>query len=653
MTRGNGLNSSPSQPDEEFPSRTSPALIRKPRILGLETEYAVLYQPDEPGDSRVPPFTLVETVLFNVFLEGHKVARSLGIKGGYFLENGGLVHLEIYMHEQADTPILELCTPECSNSRDLLVYQRAFDELLTSASDRSWKALVKHGYRGRIIFGKNNLDSRSVGYGCHENYLVWYHPRWFEKLLVVVSSPLLLALSLPWFILFLSLVFVFFLAVGLLFLCFLVVYLFRLLSARLVQAVTSWGRRLVNRFPRRILGLIRHGYIVVTNFCLYPVILGFTTLLKLVAFRPHFRNLTGFLVTRQIMTGSGWLNPASGRFELSQRAPLTTSLAKIIMVGRRKTMFDLKGFLYRPLSLFQSHRKLTICSGDSNLSDSPNYLKIGITTLILDMIEAGVDFSDLEPRRPVRSFRDVSTGGPWKEIDLGRSGRKTAIEIQREYLRRAREFFCGGALSTGEHSRIIDLWEETLGQIADEPRALSSRLDWAAKKALLDRAILSESNWKTLAIWAGLFHRVDPDLLSSASSLEDLVSGRGILARWRLRRKLRSLDLDPEEFSGMRDLYFQCLKVDLRYHEISSDPGYQRQLEMDDLIERRTDDEEVSRATHEPPPDTRARLRSYYIKLNTSFSRKSVQASWEKVIVANSLKAISLADPFYSRVPTD
>ena len=65
------------------------------------------------------------------------------------------------------------------------------------------------------------------------------------------------------------------------------------------------------------------------------------------------------------------------------------------------------------------------------------------------------------------------------------------------------------------------------------------------------------------------------------------------------------------------------------------------------------DDDEVRKALKEPPKDTRARLRSYYIKLNTSLSRKFIQASWDKVVMVHSSKAISLADPFSYRIPTD
>ena len=161
---------------------TSGARSNRGRIFGLETEYAVLYQPDDPEEQEAPPFSLIEDILFESILLGRKAARSSGLKGGYFLENGGLIHLEIFLREQADTPILEVATPECASPEDLVVYQRAFDRILATASDRSWKALRNKGFEGRILFGKNNIDSRGTGYGCHENYLVRFQPSWVDKL---------------------------------------------------------------------------------------------------------------------------------------------------------------------------------------------------------------------------------------------------------------------------------------------------------------------------------------------------------------------------------------------------------------------------------------------------------------------------------------
>lgn len=634
--------------------------MRRGRIFGLETEYAILYQPEVPGSGEAPPFFLVEKLIFESILRGRKSARSSGLKGGYFLENGGLVHMELYLGNQADTPILEVGTPECASPRDLLIYQRAFDRILAVASDQMWAALRQHGYRGRIAFGKNNLDSRGVGYGCHENYLVRFKPGRLDLTLIALALPLLLALASPWLLLVAILVLLTLavLSVGLFVM--LIVHAIplqsvRRLSERMGERLRALCLRIHGAIPQGVLESFRIGSYYVSNLLLLPLVFGYTVLLKKIAYRPFFRNLTPFLVTRTILTGAGRLNLRTGRFELSQRAGLTTSVSRIILFGRKKTMFDLKGFLYRPLSLLRTTRRLSLALGDSNLSDVSNLLKVGTTALVLEMIEQGEDFSELHLGAPVSALRQVSAAGPWKTLRPLRRGARarTAIEIQREYLRRATEFFasrdCPGVDNAGE---ILRLWEGALSDLEDNPAALSGRLDWAAKKTLLDQAILGRCNWKVFSAWAHVLRIVPRSLLSRAElGLDDIFARSAFPKRVAMRRRLRRLGLDPTDFPDMRDLFLQCAKIDLRFHEIGCEPGYQRQLEAEDLVDRWTRDEDVQRATREPPAGTRARVRGYYIKLSPS--PKFIKANWGEVHLPGTNQVISLADPFQSRLPSD
>ncbi len=130
--------------------------VERPGIFGIETEYAVLFVPDEPDEGTPPPpFQIIQEVLFECLLQGRKAAPSSGIKGGYFLENGGLVHLEIYLRTQGDTPILEISTPECRSPRDVLTYSRAYDAILEETSRRSSAPLAAAGFAGRLAFGKS------------------------------------------------------------------------------------------------------------------------------------------------------------------------------------------------------------------------------------------------------------------------------------------------------------------------------------------------------------------------------------------------------------------------------------------------------------------------------------------------------------------
>ncbi|HVR74054.1 MAG TPA: proteasome accessory factor PafA2 family protein, partial [Planctomycetota bacterium] len=595
----------------------------RPRIVGLETEHVVLYEPlaegergsfgssPAPGDPsdldetvespRKPPFELLQTVLFEALLNGRKAAASSGFKGGFFLENGGLVHMESYIRRPADAPILEASTPECRSPWDLLLYSRAFDTILEETSRRSELLLARHGYAGRLVFGKNNRDPRGVGYGCHENYLVYSRATPRERVLRLAAAPLILLCYSPLFIHLLII-----LLLGAIWLL--------LLSAvhglpRLVHRAQAWLRRRAPWIPEA--GRVANA--IAQIVLLWPFHQVYTAIVRRLAFGSLLRHLTPFLVTRPILCGSGLLNFEQGAYELSQRPGLTQSLARARnMFGRHKTIFDLKGFLVEPLALFRTVQKLSLTGGDSNLSDVPNVLKLGATLLVIEMIEAGESFEDLRVSRPVRALKAVSLMGPWKEVSLRSRGTMTATEIQREYLARAAAFFRDRAPGRLRHDEVLKLWSEALEESTGGPRPAVASLDWIAKKSILDRAVLPRTNWKIFFAWGRILEAAGLERSARAEGLEDLLRRVPAPRRISLRRLAARLDLDPSDFHNQRDLHFQARKIDLRYHELGGS-GYQRALEAEGWIRRLADEAAVERAVETPPQDTRARVRGYFI----------------------------------------
>lgn len=634
-----------------MPLNPAPATEERPRIFGLETEHAILYIPlDEAGvgpiGSTRPPFSVLESVLFDCLLAGRRSARSSGLKGGYFLENGGLVHLEIFLRSQSDTPVLEVATPECRSPWDALEYSRAFDDLLEETSRRSRAALAEKGYRGQIAFGKNNRDPGGVGYGCHESYLIYHRQSGTDRCLTLLSSPLLFLAFFPAFLVFMLL-----LGVSFLFLIAFVVTAW-LLGAISIPLV-AWLKRLSEHLLRRRTMWIEAGrafYIFISHALLLPGIRLYSIVLRGVAFRAFFRDLTSFLVTRQVFAGTGFLDFRGGVYELSQRPALTRSLGSIVMFGRQKTVFDLKAFLFDPLALFRDTKKLSLAVGDSNLSDIPNLLKIGTTALLLEMIEAGECFAGLRLRHPVSALKAVSRDGPWKMLPLRNGGLSNALDIQKSYLARAREFFRDRPPSRLRHDEILRLWAETLDRLSDRPSQLNDTLDWVAKKSLLDQAVLAQTNWTLFFRWGRLFDRAGLKITAQARSLVELLQLSPLLKRFRLRGQIEQDGLDPTEFSTQRDLYFQVRKLDLRFHELGCQTGYQRTLEREGLVKRLTDPTRVAHALLEPPQDTRARIRGFYIRSNSS---NVLNVSWSEIELSGPIGRIALANPFWYRLPME
>ena len=616
----------------------------RPSIFGLETEHAVLFVPEDSlADSleaaRRPPFELQQKILFDCLLAGSKAAVSSGVKGGYFLQNGGLVHMEIYMRNQADSPILEVATPECRTPQDLVLYSRAYDEILEETSRRSEAVLLSQGYKGRIAFGKSNRDARGVGFGCHENYLVYSRPGFLHYVASALLAPWILLSLFPTFLLFVLV---------------LVLASLGLLLAKLVPQIKTLALYIYSKVTgdwRRIAELCRAAYYVSSNVLLYPAIRLYSLLLELVAFREFPRNLTSFLVTRQIFAGAGSLNFRKGIYELSQRAALTRSLAGIAVIGRRKTIFDLKSFLFDPLSIFKPTKRLTIAVSDSNLADIPNLLKVGTTALLLEMVEAGESFADLRIRRPLASLKAVSALGHWKELRLRDGRKRTALEIQREYFLRAQVFFAARFPGGGPHQEILRLWEEVLDKLADKPHALSDTLDWAAKKSLLDKAILASTNWKVFFAWGRLFHRAGLEASSRAESLKELLEIVSWPRRLWISRLTGCEEIQPSDFRLQKELHFQARKLDLRYHELGGGTGYARRLEADGFLRRLTTGSRIYRAMKDPPPDTRARVRGYFIE--HSPRPELLQVNWHEIELLGPVRHIPTPDPFSHRLPGD
>src|SRR5580704_2407262 len=158
-------------------------------------------------------------------------------------------------------------------------------------------------------------------------------------------------------------------------------------------------------------------------------------------FADIVRHLTPFFVSRQVVCGAGRVGRgADGReegFQISQRADffevevgLETTLKRPIINTRDEPHAD-------P----DKYRRLHVILGDANLSEISTYLKLGTTSLVLAMIEAGFLSAELTVAEPVRELHDVSHDvGLRHLIRLADGRRLTAVQLQTEYLDRARKF---------------------------------------------------------------------------------------------------------------------------------------------------------------------------------------------------------------------
>jgi proteasome accessory factor A len=265
--------------------------------------------------------------------------------------------------------------------------------------------------------------------------------------------------------------------------------------------------------------------------------------------------LLPFLVTRQLICGAGKVlqTPRGAVYCLSQRAEhiwegvsSATTRSRPIINTRDEPHADA-----------ERYRRLHVIVGDSNMSEVTTLLKVGSANLVLEMIEAGVQFRDFSLDNPIRAIREIShdlTGRRLVRLAGGREA--SALDIQREYHSKAVEHV---AQRTPDPiaQRVVDLWGKVLDAVeAQDLSKIDREIDWAVKHRLIER----------------------------------YQSKHGL------------------ELSSPR-----IAQIDLAYHDIRRGRGVFDLLQRKDLVHRVTDDGEIEAAKDTPPQTTRAKLRGDFI----------------------------------------
>ena len=205
-------------------------------------------------------------------------------------------------------------------------------------------------------------------------------------------------------------------------------------------------------------------------------------------FAALVRHLVPLFVTRQVICGAGRVGLGQdGRtpgFQISQRADffevevgLETTLKRPIVNTRDEPHADA-----------DRYRRLHVIIGDANMSEVSTYLKVGTTALVLSMIEENFLSDDLAISQPVRELHLVSHDPSLRHrIQLADGRTITALELQGEYLDRARKFVDDRmGDDVDEQTRdVLQRWESVLTRLGEDPMQLAGDLDWVAKLRLL------------------------------------------------------------------------------------------------------------------------------------------------------------------------
>jgi proteasome accessory factor A len=198
------------------------------------------------------------------------------------------------------------------------------------------------------------------------------------------------------------------------------------------------------------------------------------------------RTITPFLVSRQILTGSGKVGSEHGRrpvdYQLTQRGDffeeeigLETTLKRPIVNTRDEPHAD-PG----------QYRRLHVIFGDANLSEIQTLVKLGSLSLLLLALEAEALDEEPDLDEPVAAVttvsHDLSGTAP---IPLRDGTATSALELQWRYLAMLETYAAEASLSP-IYKQVLVEWRKLLADFERGPDAVADRLDWAAKLSVLE-----------------------------------------------------------------------------------------------------------------------------------------------------------------------
>ncbi len=563
------------------------------RLLGLETEYAIGVSP-RPGESAfeladpgVPTNAEVYAAIREA-VEAQVLARpGEGSLQQLFLVNGGSLSYESLPWAR-EAGLVEGGTAECRSPATALLYQRAQDQLLVDALPYAERGLRRQNLPAAVSLRKNCRDAEGNIYGAQENYeaTIAEGPRlWCWRAGLAALLPIAVVSTVgTWTVAVLALL----LSIAV------------LLPYGLLGLVVPWVREgalyrdlFGDRRSHTLEGALARPFSLLERALWAPVMRPFFWLAAATAFVRIRRHALAFFITRPVLTGAGTLMRDEG-FGLSEKGPAIIRLSRRSVAPADRCLWDggnlckaLVGLAmlrwHRFAALFGRRQRLQLGLSDSNVTQIAEYLKLGTTALVIDMVEAGV-LDDLPRlRRPLAALRAVIGDPSLKAVVRWGDEPLTALQIQRRYWERARRFVRQSATPSLEAAELVELWGRTLDGLARDPASQVGRVDWVTKRFLLDTAGDGEP--------------------------------------WEVRKT-----------------------IDLKFHQLGPD-GYLAALEAEGLAPRLVQPQEVAAAIREPPPDSPAQRRSRLIR-ELSDQDEQIKVYWDRVRVGGAIRGrvIRLSD---------
>ena len=302
------------------------------------------------------------------------------------------------------------------------------------------------------------------------------------------------------------------------------------------------------------------------------------------------RHLTPFFVVRQVICGSGRVgigqDSRTSGYQISQRADffetevgLETTLKRPLINTRDE-----------PHAHADRYRRLHVIIGDANHCDVANLLKLGMTSLVLALIEDGEVGEDLTVRNPVGELHAVSHDPTLRHtVELHDGRRLTGVELLWSYHDKVAGYLERRGEPDADTAEVMFWWARVLTALERDPMEAAGYLDWVAKLQLLE---------------------------------------------------------GYRDRDGLAWTEPRLAAIDIQWSDVRPEKGVFQRLKDRDRVVTLIDDDLVERAVHDPPEETRAWFRGTCL---SRYADDIVAASWDSVVFEvpgeRTLQRVPMLDP--------
>jgi len=355
------------------------------------------------------------------------------------------------------------------------------------------------------------------------------------------------------------------------------------------------------------------------------------------------------LVTRLIYTGAGGFNPLSNglEFTLSPRMAYFRRVVTESSTGGRGIWHE------KSEPLCSGYKRLHILCGESLCSETANFLKAGVTALIVAMADTGLaPGSAVQLADPLAALHRVAADVTCCEPLIMAGGTTmTAIAIQRHYLEQA-EANLAASFMPAWAAEVCHRWRSILDQLEDAPASGEKTLDWGIKLALYQNHAHSLGiRWDELPLLNHVIDHASAVLNAREGHEKRITLERAIGSRRPMLKEVAALapllqarGLAWEDLGALvrnREKFFE---IDTRFGQLGPKGIFETLSTAGVLDHHICGVDDIDRAATEPPATSRARIRGRVIQRLAGSG--NVQCDWQHMVNYGGGQLLDLSDPF-------